>query len=734
MTDHKENKEATRENHVPWFLRITGKMRCVLTEFDSKLSPPTESFRGTLWAPQETMLAAMVRLERLPFIQGKYGSGCGSKCGVLHVPKARLAARFSFGKTVLCVALICAQPGFPTIMPRSTHESKLVVRFRRALDATLVVVASSVVRQWQDTLARFAPHLRVFTVHNVWTAAKFRDQLQAGELDGVDVVLARVGSVTSEFSRSERLVRAVHDITEGLLWKRVIVDDYDTIRLTHKEMYPAAGFTWVVSATDRKCTGRRNSEPSDGLSSSMRAQMLNTERSSSVPVLRCSDAYVSAHISTHSPVFRRIVVRGGLAADIMAAVGIPPEVVEMVAAGATSAAAHALGIVAGSTGELLRRLLERDADRHRAACVQLARVGALRRVASRLPPHTEDEPEFAARVRRLAAAIKYGGEDAAREASELVKNSPAWFAVLSRIEARALTAREEASAKLRRARENVQSGDCLVCAMELDGEAYIVNCCQVVICEDCVAEGEGHRLIKRCPSCAAAVDPATGLIQIQDVADLEEIGNRPHEETLEQAFALPADDAAPDEKAGAAPDDAAPDEKAEEVWNVVAQQDARMGALLQLVTSGNVPSAVSDRRDLPSFVSGLLDGRTRVARPPETPQKFLIFAMHPESAGLIMNALGAAGIPAERLMGRMSSKAEAISVFREDTKTRALVTTSSHDCSGIHLPETTMVILYHHHVSQDVARQCVGRAQRVGRSCSLEIVEIMDEGEARRHL
>jgi len=105
--------------------------------------------------------------------------------------------------------------------------------------------------------------------------------------------------------------------------------------------------------------------------------------------------------------------------------------------------------------------------------------------------------------------------------------------------------------------------------------------------------------------------------------------------------------------------------------------------------------------------------------------------MYPESTRHIVRALAAAGVPHGRLSGSRAAKDAAVAAFKAPGPS-VLVATSSRDCAGLHLPEVTTLVLYNHHIDRDVLRQAVGRAQRVGREYSLEVVEIVDEGEAAR--
>ena len=61
-----------------------------------------------------------------------------------------------------------------------------------------------------------------------------------------------------------------------------------------------------------------------------------------------------------------------------------------------------------------------------------------------------------------------------------------------------------------------------------------------------------------------------------------------------------------------------------------------------------------------------------------------------------------------------------------------MVATSSRDCAGLHLPEVSTLVFYAYHFDREVAKQAIGRAQRVGRDHSLEVIELVDQCENER--
>jgi hypothetical protein len=720
-------------------------------------APDPPGFVGRLWPPQATLLRAMLDLEaapELPLVGDSEGDTARLRC-----ESGRIAAEFSFGKTVLCVALVCAAP-LPRERPRPLNFllmareartnclavtgppgrggaylfkpqgrgafPRLVLNHPRLYPATLVVAAPSVISQWEECIRAFAPGLAFCTIENVRTLRDFHARFHA-ERAAFDLVLLKAGKVTTTFrlpgepplpGRQRPLTAALAAATEGWVWGRMVVDDFDTIRLSTDDIFVPARFTWVVSATARSSNVGQDLVPAPTPAAFLRANSTLKLLGAALDdlfnralKLQCAPEYVRDHITSTVAHFRRVVVAGGRAVGILQDLGVPAEVLEMAAAGALETAAEHLSIKVATLGELVEKVLEARTEKYRTAVRVLRRVAAARGAAV----GGEGDRPAPEEVKAFRAALKGGDDAAAAAALGRVGGGGALIAqALRSLEEWAEKEKEEHGGRLHRMRENIREACCQACAVPIEDESYIVNCCQVVICGYCtlLREGGRCRYISRCPNCAQDVDVHKSLIYVGKDLDLE--GGL-------------ADDEALFLRGGASPP---PPEPAPPP---APRAEPRLGALLQLLR-GEPPDAVEDQRGLPPLVDGLLAGLREVPHPPGVPRKFLIFAMHPESTRHVLAALGAEGIPAVRLSGKRAEKNAAVARFKDPAGTDVMVATSSRDCAGLHLPEVSTLIFYNRHVDREVAKQAIGRAQRVGRAHSLEVIEIVSEGENDRLL
>lgn len=750
---------------LSWVTQNAPLCRAQVLTADHPRAATPPGFRGSLKPPQATLLQAMLDLEAL-------GGGNGF---VVEPPRglpatayfqtryARIAAVFSFGKTVLCISLICKSTRPPSgpialnqitrfIPPKISRNQEVEgvaieeyglgvfptaqMHYSRNLRATLVVAASSVITQWDSSLQRFAPGLKRIIIDNVWSLRVFSALFHTPAFDEIDVVLLKAGLVTENFvvpgeqkqqgGGPRALTKVLSIITEGCVWARTIVDDFDTLRLSVNDIFPPAYFTWIISATDRKTMVKDAIVPATTVAGFIRAN-------ASVPILsaahswifrhalklRCCHDYVQEYINTTTIDYRRIIVRGGRAVELLQGLGIENAVLEMIAAGAIETAAEHLNIKVNTIEELVERVLATRVGKYRKAVWAISRVRRARAIAAR-SEYPQDSNE---QVKTVRNTLKHGS-DAEVEAvlARLGRSGPLLLQALSSLEEWGIKEKKEHGDTLQRMRDNVNQDMCSSCMVPISeegGESYIVNCCQIIICGHCAVvkrkDQEARQYITRCPHCARNIDPRKYLIYVGADLTLDMT-------TLaDEAIFNPQKEARAEEEACAEKTTA----NTYSAWD----DNPRLRALLQLICDDPIQS-ISDE-PVVAFIDGLLDGQRDIQHPTDAPHRNMVFAMFPESMKQISAAFGVLNIKYAVLSGCRKKKDETVRRFQSGEIT-TMVVNSSRDCAGLHLPEVTRLILYHRHIDKNIAKQCVGRAQRIGRTSSLQVIELLDESERRR--
>jgi hypothetical protein len=107
--------------------------------------------------------------------------------------------------------------------------------------------------------------------------------------------------------------------------------------------------------------------------------------------------------------------------------------------------------------------------------------------------------------------------------------------------------------------------------------------------------------------------------------------------------------------------------------------------------------------------------------------KVLVFATYENTLGRMENTLLAENIKFKKLVGNQNSINNTIHEYNKGDLNVLLLNAYHHGC-GLNLHNTTHIIFYHR-MSSELEKQIVGRAQRIGRTSKLSIINLLYETE-----
>ena len=836
-----DGKEWIDSTHTPYNTKL-------LTMDDPKYEfSKNTKFKGTLYPPQATLLHSMIQLENTQRVVVSESAPVLNMAApdmavpdmvapdmvapdmaapdmaaldmaaldkfdyTAHSRYGMLSVKFSFGKTVSALALICAQKyplntdtTFPLLSVHSDFNADRLNRMHiNAKDPancnakynnftlnseygvfpeiaqcdddeifipiTMVAAASSIITQWENNIKKFT-NLKYFIISDVRALKKF-EQMRHNmeELLTYDIILIKVGSITGNFNvigetrrfqLTRSILEAIRLILNSCKIARFIIDDFDVIKLTKSDYLINACFTWFISATRRqsgiKCRLYENSEPTEQL-------MFNNMESPAIAFtaddvlsnifnLRCDDYYVDEHINTTEVTFRKIIVKG-TATKLLHQLNISPEIIEMVNGDAIGQAAQALGLEVSSIGELINRIMGNYINNITKSIQILNRIKLLYDKINYMDAANPFEPMPTAS--EMTGDIPDNGETASemtdnpnseniinsiRKIITLLNNAdytkfidgdmsfldlkgkPIHISSLQKPHIEQITnlkikmteQYKSNSIIMDRMRDNIREGHCQCCSLPFDDNfAYILgNCCQIIICEECISIDNGTRakktLINRCPNCSSEINyfDKKSLIRIGENIDLGDTLS----DDIYNIYECSEEKISVDSSSN------------KEISNM------KIKALLQILESNNKivgDYCISDDI-VPPYISGLLLGVQDIPNPGIN--KFLIFSLLTETTHLLSKELTDRNIVHNILNGTISQKKKIISEF-EFSHSNILLVTATNDCAGLHLPFVSHIIFYHKIIDPNIESQIAARGQRLGRTFNLEIISLLYEME-----
>jgi hypothetical protein len=769
-------------------------------------------FRAELYPPQAALIYRMLtmereqrsRIEQLPgekYMQEYHGSDTE-----MVYDAAFLDAPFGFGKTLVVCALVACEiaPKPHALMVNVMtdvlydHINRLIVYTDkrsitvkgarttkdagspairggllateldwfpdRAVRSTLVIVPTTILGQWEEMVRQYAPHLNVYVVNGAEGFREYRKIFEGGRAGEYHIVLVRAGTFSVDediWSRSPKFdhmapgrrsvptVTAMAMLTHNAVWQRVVVDDFDTMKLPTDAHMPAAHFTWYVSATSRRTlrciintkTGNIR-EVSKGLvpgtwpimgvslDEVMRRRLTVT----------CEMDFATETCSLPVPVFRRVMVDPPTVIRMFRGLELDSNIYEAINSGDAVAAGRAMKIYCSDMTELLRALVSRskagiEEARSRYSTLRdvmtllsfdpgwldaaRARAGELQAVG------TGEMVISATRMKKLLSQVRKDcTPGVVLSACELRpgcarKLAPGAAEELMTYVTSITKTRDDLSRQVDRVRSNSQEECCQVCLMDWDrgSPRYMTKCCQMLMCNICVLDPESTQFIATCPSPGCSKPTTDNLLMLDDELNLNNITEACGDMEDEKA------DAGTGTAGEAPPAESADIDEIEASFNY----DKKIGALLRLIAGAEVQSEDDPWGKTLRGVMG--SSGSRVASPEGSPRRILVFAIKSVTLGRVSKALNMAGIRHLRLSGTHDAATKKIREFKTSRRPlEVMLIVGSRDCAGIHLPEATMEIFMHRMVSPDIGAQLVGRGQRAGRRASMEVYTLCHSG------
>lgn len=683
-----------------------------------------------LYPYQRTTLAAMVRIENTRILKSKK----------THVKynAAVLSQPVGSGKTLNILSLMLVNKvmrATPDIMPLyiPTYNSTSYIRKRydKICTPTIILVGRSVMNQWKRAIERFT-NLKYYAIYNVIYLRKFLDMITSGEVNNYDIILVKNAKITTNIEIPGDIVKEkinhcsqpyIYNIIgniRNVCWNRVVVDDFDTIKLPENAGMISALFTWYVSSTTGDIKKKhvrheysraiRNSEyfsMHEYLSTysyeclsimknpilfhllNVRAATQYIESTNQMPLCKY---YVCALKNPNNQYIALLDAMGD---------GQAMQIVEMLNGDAFEQAAEAAGIASTSVCDIFSRILGKKFEDYRTAGNIVVFIDDQNKLSHTWKPAVQipEEDTYGKRDIYQYRPIEY--------------KYPNINGLLTDTRVEYSAHKAKLGIEIDRVKANIKQGNCPIC-WETFGdniECVIVKCCGVVMCTGC-ALGAQHMINKNltgvCANCRANIT-FKSLIYIDPNIDMQSIVDEKYDtvappKPVEKPLETINDDADPDEITANA-------------------SISKYDVILKIIQGKKL--AIRQRVDV--IIPNMMKGNARM--PEATKRKVLIFANFRETIAAIVKKLNDAKIKHWYMTGTSSEIDATAQTFTDYEDTCALIINSTVHCAGLNL-QTATDLIYAHYIQNDAVRsQVAGRGYRLGRTSPLNIYMILYENE-----
>lgn len=697
-----------------------GRENVLLDETFRQERPNIPNFHGTLFKYQQIEVAALIDLEnsqsvdvgthKYQFSAGVFSNPTGSGKTISMLAKILLNPIPKVNKDIICV----------------NNSGTIHRTYKKIIRPTIVFAGVSVINQWVDAVQQFTDlkFLKVIDIRSLQTLVDF---IFDGSINNFDIVLVKNGTITRMINIAPFVVEERNQVGKPYIynvianikmtWACVVVDDFDYIKLPKNAGRVQGLFTWFVSATKGSVPGKVYHNTQFFFSQHITLYRgMNCADIMDNPVLfkkfniRSHDKIIQRYNRLTNPIFYQVIINNNNAVMVNAARNLAPEdmreIIYMMNGDAVGAAAERLGIVAKSNADIVAHLL-----RERYAEYKL-----VVNVIEFIERHHQDQ-----RTSFIAAGInleEYMANPTYTDADVIARRIPQIeYPGLAERFARLLTYHKQRKVVLEAAIEKVRSdlkhGDCPICMEELKTKpaCVILGCCASIGCPQCMITSCRFQLIEndsegRCPMCRQAV-------RLSQLTFIDEDLRRGMEAKLDDAG--PANDN--DEKKQMI------DNKLDGPMDPHKQRD-KVAVLIEII-SGHLPfEATEIQVNLPSLQKG-----TNERIKSDGFNKVLCFTDHDSTLKIIQHKLSEEKIPWLFLHGSANEISKTVRQFASYQGNIVLLVNAANHCAGLNLQFVTHIVYYRKMNNLQIEEQIAGRGQRVGRSCTLEIIYIMYQSE-----
>lgn len=681
--------------------------------------PTPMGFKGKLFPHQQTIVSAMLEIEKSRTIS--------SVDIQLTSCAGHISEKFGSGKTIMVLATILAKPVpdnrsviqvcryNPNDIKRGVQDSSFVITKtfgeKNIIKPALLFVASSVVRQWEDAVKKFT-NLKAFVIKNVYDLPKLNNLIKHGSINKYDLVIAKNGVVTGAFDidgyleemnkkPQRKIYNIIANMTRHMAWSRLILDDYDVIKLPRPTGFINALFTWFISATEFKF-GTNVNDPCEHetVEMAMMYHNLDLKALSSQYYLKstfnvCNESkFTEDSVAVGRPVFlvhtlvnknkRFVNMIGDMAGDDAY------EIMEMLNGDAIETAAEKAGIKSSNITDIFKKILQDQYTTYTLSSTTLEFINTLN-IDEILMFDAPEEGD-----------VYY--QKHVYEKREIKFNYPDIQEKILNVERACIENKKKSGCAIDRVKDNIKEGDCPVCCSPLEGDdMIIIRCCGKILCSECTIQGSqlqryGKKLSGQCPCCRSKI-AFTDLIFMNADFNLDNILEDKQEEVEIAPVA---------------------------VVECVTKERSKASLLIDIINGVKDNDAVVKNVE----IRGMLAGITDLKEAPADKRKVIIFSRFDESLDQMGKKLSSAGIKFKRLSGTEKQLHDTACEFHDSYDgVNVLLINGEKYSSGRNLQSATDLVFMHKIIDRNIEAQIIGRIQRLGRTYKAYIHYILYDDE-----
>lgn len=684
--------------------------------------------KTNLFLHQQTAIKAMIDLENsviIPFNNHK-----------IRVTSGILSEPVGSGKTIDILSVILLQK---TKLYRTITESRNVIWFKKykyVISSTLIFVASSVLNQWVEAIEKFTD-LTYFVVSGINELTELLDIIYSKAVNKYDIILIKNGTITrlpynfhncydyennailknnkddtlsSSLSKVKPFIYSVISSLCNVCWNRVVIDDFDVIKLPKDAEVINSSFTWYISSTIKKSSCI---EQSTYYYIKDTTSLLLNYATQCQKILRTGEIYnnfnirnklefiqSSNELSTPLYFIHNVPNKDDKLIKALADLNIPEMsvVADMLNADAIGDAAEKIGIKTTNVIDIFEHILGEQYKLFKTA------IEILNFIKSQKEKNFTSLPSASKNTYNKSDLLNF---------KEIEFNYSGIRAFLDKYEEKYLEIRKSSSNIIERVRSNLQEGECPICANDLNDEKediIIFKCCNAVICGKCCfgVIFKKNQYFSACANCRAPIN-IKELVYLNNLDfNYDKLLDQFNEKNVDSVILSNSELLENDTE----------EVKIEEI------KITKFSTIIDILKSSHKGKQIDI--NIKNVMIG--PNNTEISNK----KKILIFGSYDGPLEELLNSITELNFKFLFLRGTYRQLAATSKEFNESTENCLLFINSMNHCSGLNLQTASELIFTHLNTDSNIESQVIGRAQRLYRKDRLQVHYILYENELER--
>lgn len=722
MEEEKEEREVAWIDEPRKITRFLSGVLTPLKEHHTRVEN-VKGLKTNLYPHQQSIVKAAMDMENSKKHEVMFTEYRKTSALTVNSNAAVLSDAVGSGKTICILALILLQKypkAFPDITnlrmnlnSENTNFDTIVRRkFNNILGPTIVFAGRSVIHQWIEAVETFTD-LEMFVVTNVKELQMMIDMISSKRINKFNIILVKNGKVTRPITFPKGTVKEdknkmscsyIYNIISNMrnyCWSRVVVDDFDTIKLPPNAGLVNALFTWYISSTTKEMKTRNMPNRQFRKTSELvlhsdysYTKLMDNKMLFSVFNIRCDPKYtekVNTLPATNFWVYR-FKSKDDTYKDMLNSLGTEEtaEIIEMLNGDAFETAAELAGVKSVSVADIFEQVLGTQFHNYELSIKMLDFIKKNYDSRNRKPMSKNPDPTDNYRKQDLLSC----------RVPEY--NYPGLKAMLDSAKAEFEEMYTSAGIAIERVKSNIIEGECPICMIGFDEvdedvDAVILKCCGVLVCSDCCFScifPEG-KLNGQCSNCRTVMG-IKNIIYLNSSFNLENITKDRMEYTVEEKEKEKKEEKLPRKKIDAIVD----------IINGVTPEEQQKADV-------KIHNLIKGKGSLPELEK----------------RKVLIFSKYAETLNNIEEELRLHDIDFMRLGGTSAEIKRISDKFQDSKEKEVLLISSEQHCSGINLQSASDLIFTHRIKDESVQTQVTGRIKRIGRVSQDNVHFVLYENE-----